>query len=121
MLGLLKRRLVGAGTYSLEGLKACFQHEEAFRVEVVVGLLLCVLSPWVASNILQWALLVSAILLVLIVELLNSGIEAAIDRIGPEQHELSKRAKDIGSAAVMLSLVMLLLVWGSVIVSNFYY
>ena len=109
--GLLRRRVVGALTYSIRGLKACFNHEEAFRVEVVFAMFLVPLGLWLGDTAVEKTLLVCSVLLVLIVELLNSAVESAIDRIGPEHTELSGRAKDQGSAAVLLSLVILLVVW----------
>ncbi len=109
------RRLVNATGYSWAGLKAAWRNEEAFRQE---GLLCAVLLPvaiWLGDSGLERAMLVASLLLVLIVELLNTGIEAAIDRIGPERHELSGRAKDIGSAAVFVALLNLGLVWGLIL------
>ena len=94
------RRLINATGYSWAGLKAAWRNEEAFRQE---GLLCAVLTPL--------ALLIGSLLLIVIVELLNTGIEAAIDRIGPERHELSGRAKDIGSAAVFMALLNAGVVW----------
>ncbi|MGD9661021.1 MAG: diacylglycerol kinase [Porticoccaceae bacterium] len=110
--GLLKRRLVGALTYSVKGLKACYIHEEAFRLEVALSVVLIPLGLWLGSDGVERALLVGSVMLILIVELLNSAVEAAIDRIGLEHAELSGRAKDLGSAAVLLSVTLLVLVWG---------
>jgi len=109
--GLLKRRLVGALTYSLKGLRACYIHEEAFRLEVALAMVLIPLGLWLGNDGVERALLVGSVVLILIVELLNSAVEAAIDRIGLEHAELSGRAKDLGSAAVLLSVIMLILVW----------
>jgi diacylglycerol kinase (ATP) len=103
-LGLLKRRIMGASTYSWQGLKACFEHEEAFRVEVFFAVLLLPLALVIAATPVELVLLIGSVVLVLIVELLNSAIEAVVDRISEEQHELAGRAKDQGSAAVMLSM-----------------
>ena len=100
------RHLVNSTRYSFKGLKAAFQHEAAFRQELVLCLLLLPLAWWIGETAIEWLLLVGSCFLVLIVELLNSAVETAIDRIGPEHHVLSGRAKDIGSAAVMLSLIM---------------
>jgi diacylglycerol kinase (ATP) len=105
------RRVVNATIYSAQGFKAAFQNEEAFRQEFALALVLIPAALWLGQSGLERALLVSVLILVLIVELLNSGIEAAIDRIGLEYHELSKRAKDIGSAAVSLSLLNVVVVW----------
>ena len=98
-------RLWHALGYSLQGLRAGW-HETAFRQEATAAMVLLPLSLWVGRTWVETALLAGSVLLVLIVELLNSGIENAIDRIGPERHELSKRAKDMGSAAVLLSLLL---------------
>ena len=104
--------LVHSTRYSLKGLKAAFRNEAAFRQEVVITALLLPLAWWIGDSIISWLLLVSSLFFVLIVELLNSAIENVVDRIGTEHHELSGRAKDIGSAAVMLSLIMAGLTWG---------
>lgn len=106
------RHLISATDYSLRGLRAAFRHETAFRQELLVGVLLLPLAVWIGQGPVEWILLVGSCLLVLIVELLNSAIENAVDRIGTEHHELSGRAKDISSAAVMLSLVVAGLTWG---------
>ncbi|GAA5172042.1 MULTISPECIES: diacylglycerol kinase [Halomonadaceae] len=106
------RHLVHSTRYSLKGLKAAFANEAAFRQEAVLCLLLLPLAWWVGETPVEWLLLVGSCVAVLIVELLNSAVETVVDRIGPEHHVLSGRAKDIGSAAVMLSLVMAGLTWG---------
>jgi diacylglycerol kinase (ATP) len=108
------QRIINATGYSLAGLKAAWRDEAAFRQEV---LLLAVLLPaalWLGSDMIQRTLLIGSLLLVLIVELLNSAVEAAIDRIGPERHALSGRAKDFGSAAVMISLMGAALTWAAI-------
>ena len=105
------RRLVNATRYSLEGLTAAARHEAAFRQELLLAAILLPAGLWLGANGVERALLTGSVLLVLIVELLNSGVEAAIDRISAEQHELAKRAKDYGSAAVMLSLALTGVVW----------
>ncbi|MBX6317843.1 MAG: diacylglycerol kinase [Pigmentiphaga sp.] len=104
-------RIGYALAHSAEGLRAAFMGESAFRQEVLLAFVLAPLALWVAGDWRELALLIGSLLLVLIVELLNSGIEAAIDRISYEQHELSKRAKDMGSAAVLIALVLCGLVW----------
>jgi diacylglycerol kinase (ATP) len=109
--GLLSRRLVGACGYSLKGLRACFVHEEAFRVEVALALVLIPLALLWGENGVEKALLVGSVLVVLIVEILNSAVEAAIDRISLEEAELSGRAKDLGSAAVFLAMMLVVIVW----------
>ena len=88
-------------------------HEPAFRQETLAALVLLPLAVWLGQSWVETALLAGAVVLVLVVELLNTGIEAAIDRIGPEWHALSKRAKDTGSAAVLLSLLLCGAVWGA--------
>ncbi len=103
-------RLWHAGGYSIDGLKAGW-HETAFRQEAIASLALVPASFWLGRNLAEIALLAGSVLLVMIVELLNTGIEAAIDRIGPEWHDLSKRAKDMGSAAVLLSLLLAGGIW----------
>jgi len=115
--GLLKRRFVAALTYSLKGLKACYIHEEAFRLEVWLAIGLIPLGLWLGNDSVERALLVGSVGLVLIVELLNSAVEAAVDRISLEHAELSGRAKDLGSAAVLLSVIMLAVVWGLLLFS----
>jgi diacylglycerol kinase (ATP) len=105
------RRLWLATIYSMRGLRWVFAHESAFRQELFLAVLLAPLGLMLGKTGLERALLVGVLLLVLIVELLNSGIEAAIDRFGGEIHEFSGRAKDAGSAAVFLSLLNVPIVW----------
>jgi diacylglycerol kinase (ATP) len=105
------RRLVNAFFYSLSGLALAFRHESAFRQEIVLALVLVPAALLLPVVPVERVLLIGAVLLVLIVELLNSSVEAAIDRIGFDTHRLSKRAKDLGSAAVLLALGLLLLTW----------
>jgi diacylglycerol kinase (ATP) len=105
------KRLINAIGYSFSGFKAAFQNEDAFRQEVFLTIVLVPLAFYIANNSLEIVLLLFSTLLVPIVELLNSAIEATVDRISLEQHKLAKRAKDIGSAAVFLSLVNLSAVW----------
>lgn len=106
------QRFRRAVCYSWAGLQAAWRHEPAFRQECVIGLLLTPLAFWVGETLVQTALLIGAYALVLIAELLNSAIEAAVDRGGLEPHDLARRAKDIASAAVAVALVLLVLVWG---------
>lgn len=110
-LGLLKRRILRAAKYSWQGLQACFKHEEAFRVEVFFAVLLLPIALLVASTAVELVLLIGSVVLVLLVELLNSAIEAVVDRISEEHHELAGRAKDQGSAAVMLSMGVFVITW----------
>jgi len=105
------KRLINAIGYSFSGFKAAFQNEDAFRQEVFITIVLVPLAFYIANNSLEIVLLLFSTLLVPIVELLNCAIEATVDRISLEQHKLAKRAKDIGSAAVFLSLVNLFAVW----------
>ncbi len=114
-LGL--QRIINATKYSLAGFAAAYKHEEAFRQEVWLTLLAIPISFFVADTAIEWVLLMASVLLVLIVELLNTGLENAIDRFGTEKHELSGRAKDVGSAAVMLTILLALLVWVAVIIN----
>ena len=110
----LKRLLLATG-HSWRGLKGAFVHEAAFRQELILVVLMLPVALWLGRTGVERALLVGALLLVLIVELLNSGIEAVVDRIGLERHELSGLAKDMGSAAVFVSLVNVAVVWGFVL------
>lgn len=106
-------RVIRATGYSVHGLLLAYRGESAFRQEVWVAAVLLPGSFWVGRNWIEISLLVGAVLLVLIVELLNSSIEAAIDRVGYELHDLSKRAKDLASAAVMLSVLLCVGVWAA--------
>jgi diacylglycerol kinase (ATP) len=110
------RRLVNAFGFSIQGFVACYRHEEAFRQEVLVVVPLLPAAVWLGETPLERALLVASLLVVPIVELLNSAIETNVDRIGLERHELSGRAKDIASAAVFLSIVLAVVTWGLVLV-----
>lgn len=109
------QRLINATGYSKEGLAAAWKHEAAFREEVMVAAVMVPLGLWLGRNGIEKALLVGSVLLVLIVELLNSAVEAVVDRVSDEHHELSKRAKDIGSAAVLLALILAAATWGLVL------
>jgi len=112
-------RLFAATGHSLRGIKACWRHEAAFRQEVALTLVLFPASFFLAKSGIQWLALISPLFLLLMVELLNSAIEAVVDRIGPEHHELSGRAKDIASAAVMFCLFLIAISWGVVTWTNF--
>ena len=105
------RRLVNATGYSWAGLCAAWRNEEAFRQEALLCAALAPVALWFGEDGVERALLIGSLFLVMIVELLNSGLEAAIDRIGQERHELSGRAKDIGSAAVFLALLNAGIIW----------
>ena len=109
------RRVWNAFNYSLAGLAAAYRHEDAFRQEVWLALVLIPLSFVFPASGIGRALMIASVLLVIVVELLNSAVEAAVDRISLEKHHLAKRAKDIGSAAVLVSLVNVAVVWGLVL------
>lgn len=105
------KRIIKAAQYSWQGFKAAYQHEEAFRQEVWV---LCVAVPlalWLGHDGVAKALMIGSVLLLLIVELLNSAVEAVVDRTGMELHKLSGRAKDMGSAAVTVAIINVVVVW----------
>jgi len=104
-------RIIAAGGYSWQGLTAAFQHEAAFRQELFLSVILLPLAIWLGETGLESALMIACLFIVLIAEILNSAIEAIVDRFGPEQHELAGRAKDMGSAAVFLALVNVAVVW----------
>ena len=104
-------RLVKATAYSWAGLCAVWRHEAAFRQEVLLAVVACPLGIWLGESNIERALLVGSIVLILIVELINSAVEAVVDRHGTEFHELSGRAKDMGSAAVLLSLIHAAVIW----------
>lgn len=108
-------RVLKAAHYSYKGLCSAFANEAAFRQELFVALVLVPLAFWLPVSTLERVVMIAVVILVLIVELLNSGIEAVVDRIGYEQHELAGRAKDMGSAAVLLSLILVIYVWGSIL------
>ncbi|MFN3750206.1 MAG: diacylglycerol kinase [Thiobacillus sp.] len=108
-------RIVNAAAYSWAGLQAAFRHEDAFRQEVFLLVVLVPLALHLGDTAIERVLMIGALLLVLIVELLNSAVEAAVDRISLEHHELIKRAKDMGSAAVMVALINVVVVWGLVL------
>lgn len=104
-------RIIAAAGYSRQGLSAAYQHEAAFRQELFLALLLIPLAFFVGENGLEWAVLTGSLFIVLIAEIVNSAIEAVVDRFGHEHHELSGRAKDMGSAAVFLALLNVVISW----------
>ena len=114
------KRIYNAFFFSMAGLAAAWKNEEAFRQEVLLAVILLPIAFWLGENMVQVAILILTIFVVLITELLNTGVEVAIDRISDEKHELSKRAKDIGSAAVFISLSALTIVWGLFIYEKFF-
>ena len=109
------RRVWNAFHYSLAGLRAAYRHEDAFRQEVWLALVLIPAACFVPVSGIGRALMIFSVLLVIVVELLNSAVEAAVDRISLENHHLAKRAKDIGSAAVLVALINVLVVWALVL------
>jgi len=110
------KRLANAFTYSVAGTLAAFKHEDAFRQEVFLGSLLIPLAIYLGQTVIEQALMITSILLIIIVELLNSSVEATVDRISVKRHKLSKRAKDIGSAAVFFSLINAAVIWFLILV-----
>lgn len=109
------RRVWNALHYSLAGLRAALTHEDAFRQEALLAAVLIPLAFWLPVGGVGKALMIGSVLLVLIVELLNSAVEAVVDRVSLDRHHLSKRAKDIGSAAVLLALLNVVLVWSCIL------
>ncbi len=108
-------RAIKAAGYSWKGLKSVYKHESAFRQELALFVILAPLGVWLGDTGVERALLVGCLFLVLVVEVINSAIEAVVDRFGGQTHKLSGRAKDMGSAAVFLSLVNVAVVWGFVL------
>ena len=111
-------RIINATGYSMKGLKSAWINEAAFRQELLHILLLMPLAFWIGDSLNEILLLVCISWLVVIIEVLNSAVEAVVDRIGSEHHELSGRAKDLGSAAVFIALALNALVWGALVGRN---
>ena len=109
------KRIINATGYSLRGLTAAFKHESAFRQELALCVILAPLAIYLGQTNVERSILIGSLFLVLIVELLNSAVEAIVDRVGHEHHELSGQAKDIGSAAVFISLTNVVVIWGIII------
>jgi diacylglycerol kinase (ATP) len=109
------RRIWNACHYSLAGLVAAWRHEDAFRQELILALVLVPLALLTGGSGVGKALMIASVMAVLIVELINSALEATVDRVSLDNHPLAKRAKDIGSAAVMVALLNVALVWGLVL------
>lgn len=105
------RRMIKATFYSIAGLRAAWVHEAAFRQECIAAAVLAPIAWWLGQDAVQRALLLGTCLLVIVVELLNSAVEAVVDRVGADHHDLAGRAKDMSSAAVMVSLVLTAVVW----------
>ena len=112
-------RWLDAIGHSFRGIRACWEHEAAFRQDVLLSLVLFILSFFLARSAEQWLLLVFPLFLILIVELLNSAVENVVDRIGPDLHTLSGRAKDMGSAAVLFCLILIATSWIAIAWENF--
>lgn len=111
------KRLFFASQYSLQGFKSAWKYEAAFRQEIILTLILTLCSFALPVTNLERVLMIGSLLIVIIVELANSAIEAVVDRIGSEWHELSGRAKDLGSAAVLVSLILVGITWASILVN----
>jgi diacylglycerol kinase (ATP) len=109
------RRLWNAFGYSLAGFRAAYKHEDAFRQEIHLAVVLIPLALWLPATHIGKALMIGSVMLVIIIELLNSAVEATVDRISLDNHILAKRAKDIGSSAVLVSLINVAIVWGLVL------
>ncbi len=112
------RRIARAIVYSYKGLRHAFKHEAAFRQEAMAAAVLIPVACWLDVTRPERIMLVAAVLLVLIIELLNTGLEAVVDRIGPEYHALAGAAKDTGSAAVLVALILWAFVWGSILIGG---
>ena len=106
------QRLHNATRFSLSGLQDAWRHEPSFRFEVQLFIAAIPFTFWIGDNIVEYCLLLGSLLILMLTELLNSSIETLTDRISTEHHELSRRAKDLGSAAVFLGIMLVLLVWG---------
>lgn len=112
-------RIIKAAGWSMQGLRAAWLHESSFRLEVYLFVILAPIGWWLGDSGVERALLIGSMLLVLSIELLNSAVEAVIERYGPEHHELAGRAKDMGSAAVFVLMMNVLLVWGAILGSRY--
>jgi diacylglycerol kinase (ATP) len=110
------RRLMNAFGYSIAGTLAAFKHEDAFRQEVVLAAVMTPVALYFGETAIHQALMIGSLLFIIIVELLNSSIEATVDRISVKHHKLAKRAKDIGSAAVFFSLINAVVIWFLILV-----
>ena len=114
------RRIINAFRYSFAGYKAAWKNEEAFRQECIVAIFVIPIGLWLGRTMTQRALLIGVYLIIPLIELLNASIEAIVDRMGPERHLLSGRAKDLGSAAVLLSICMAIIVWVFIAYERFF-
>ena len=113
------RHIVNALIWSMAGIKAAWKHELAFRAQVVVIAIMLPIGFWLGRTAVEWVLLLGSCMLVLITELLNSALETIVDRVGLEPHELSGRAKDLGSAAAFFSMLTAVAVWGLIAYERF--
>ena len=113
------RRLVKAFRYSMDGFKAAWKNEEAFRQEIILALFIIPGGLLLGTSGIERAVLISVYLLIPLIELINSAIESTVDRMGSERHELSGRAKDLGSAAVLLTICIAVIVWGLISYERF--
>jgi len=111
--------IIKAVIWSMAGIKAAWKNEQAFRWEATIVLLMMPVGLWLGRTVVEQALLIVSSMSILITELLNSAVEAIVDRIGPERHELSKRAKDLGSAAAFISMITAVVVWGLIAYERF--
>ena len=109
-------RIINAAGYSWLGFKAAYKHEAAFRQELWLAIILIPVAVYFGETLMDKAILISSVLFVLVVELLNSAIESVVDRIGDEPHELSGRAKDMGSSAVFLAITITIIIWLAVLI-----
>ncbi|MFC1867331.1 diacylglycerol kinase [Thermodesulfobacteriota bacterium] len=114
------RRLIEAFHYSMWGFKAAWKHEEAFRQEIILAIFVVPAGLWLGTTGTERALLIGIYFIIPLTELLNSSIETVVDRMGPERHLLSGRAKDLGSAAVLLSIFIAVIVWGLIAYDRFF-
>jgi diacylglycerol kinase (ATP) len=112
-------RVIAATRYSISGLRAAWRFESAFRQETTLAVFLMPVALWLGTTAVERALLIAVLGIVLITELLNSAVEAVVDRVGEEHHALAGRAKDMGSAAVFISLVLALVTWGVIAYGRF--
>ena len=110
------KRIFSAYTFSMQGLKACYQSEAAFRQEVWLSFILIPLALYLRDDAIERVLLILPVFLILIIEILNSAIESVVDRIGDEYHPLSGIAKDMGSAAVWLALILFIVIWSIILI-----
>jgi len=116
--GFLYRRIIGASKNSAQGFRQAVLTEEAFQIYLFLSLFLVPLALFIAADYIQLILLLGALFLVLITELLNTAVESVVDRVGKDYHELSGRAKDMGSAAVSLSIILFFIVWGLILIER---